>query len=263
MKLIDKVRQNPSLLGSYSTPPFAVQRAAVESDPKSIRYIHNPRPEIQAQAVLNGGITAYKLIENPSLEAKKALIKVNPEYVTSVACGDESLYEYAIRCDPLIITDLKKQPYRLQALALSLVRSPSTVIFDIPDLHENLVMQHLSTRPGDYSKFKNLPLLIELDLINQAKTVSNLESIFTMMRNPSTACQNRYVRVMVVLSTRQQANISNSKWWSGLSNRIDDSLKYELLRLVNYDNLSNFYRTRLKEIMEGTPELLTALTILD
>lgn len=263
MKIIEKVKQDPSILQSMSTPPIEVQRAAIKSDPLSIRYIKNPRPEIQAKAVVGGGMAAYRLISNPSMAAKKAAIHAHPAYVKVIGPQDPDLLEYAIRQMPSVAEELKGLPYWLQSLALNLSGNSKNLILNMPDPHEDLILDHLTKHPQEYSRFKTLPLKVEIDLIDKAPSASHLCSLFRGMKNPSTPCQNYYIRKMLAIAERDKFDLSAHYWWENLTSRIDYIHKLTLINVIDYARQHSYIKFQFKKIAAGASDIETALTLMD
>lgn len=263
MKMIDKVRSDPSILRNYSTPPIDLQRAAIDADPSSIRYINNPRPEIQELAVRKGSLMVYKLINAPSRLAKMALLNIMPKYIAAIGTEDEDLVELAIRKEPSVVVKLRNLPYRLQALAIELANRPQDFIGQIDNIHPDLVIDHLSKRPDDYQKFNRIPVQAEIKIIDDIQLSQKLVTVFNNMRNPSIVCQNYFLRKLFAI-TDHSFNFSLLPWWRNLSKYIDREFKMEMIARVasEIEMFTQQAQKRFYEILSNEPDLITALTIM-
>lgn len=259
MKLIDKVKIDPSIMRQFSTPPVDIQKAAIKADFKSIRYIKNPNQEIQCFAVKLGGLEAYKLINNPCYDAKKILAAVQPMKISRHIKVDEALMEIAIRANTDCVATFKEMPYRLQKLARDLSK-PVELINLIIDPHPDLVREYLKEK-NRISILKSVPPDVELEYLNNSKSFKHVISYFSQLRNPSLIAQKHYVSMVIAMARRENETLPPDVW-KGVSNRVDDDMKYEILHTV--DLSKNIERTMgdLRRIFRGNDALMSALTLM-
>lgn len=260
MKLIDKVKSTPSILADFATPPYKVQVEAIKADPTVIRYIRNPNPKIQTLAVQRGGWAAYNLIENPCRQAQVALVQRRPADVRKLPY-DEDLIAQAIRIHPEVVMRYKTLPYWLQKLAIETSKKKTDVMFLIKNPHPTLLKEYLAENPNLFSAFDQLPLEVELDLINACPDINSMVYKFSGFRNPSIAIQNHYVRAILAQATRAN-RIIDTYWWKNVSNKIDDELKFRIIELVNWASMTGTVGQQLKKLVTGSPELESALTLM-
>jgi len=260
VKLIDKVKKDPSLLRDYSTAPIAVQRAAIEADFNSIRYIKNPNQEIQCLAVRRGGITAYKLINSPCYDAKKVLAEMQPMKINKNIAVDETLMEIAIRANTDCVATFRTIPYRLQKLARELSK-PVEIINIIKDPHPDLVRDYLSEN-NRINSLNSVPPDVELEHLNRAKNAQEVYSLYGQLRNPTLVAQKHYVKMILAMSKRENMPFVSIASWRNVSGRIDEDLKYEILQNTNMAELDQRTMPILRSVFRGNETLMNALTIL-
>lgn len=259
MKLVDKVKQTPSLMSQFSTPPVAVQRAAITADFTTIKYVRNPSQEIQCLAVEKGGLTAYKLISNPCYEAKKVLAKQQPMVISRNLKMDETLMEIAIRANTDSVATFHDIPIRLQRLARELAGAVE-IINIIKNPHPDLVRDYLSegNRVGSLAY---LPNDIELEFLNNSKCFKDVLTRFRELRNPSLIAQSHYVKMLFAMAKREKETIPYDAW-KKVSSRIDEALKYEIFESIDFSKMNLTLMANLRSIFRGCDPLTSALTLM-
>lgn len=259
MKLIDKVKIDPSIMRQFSTPPVEIQKAAVKADFKSIRYIKNPNQEIQCLAVKHGGLEAYKLIDSPCYDAKKLLAALQPMKISRNIKLDETLMEIAIRANTDAVATFKEIPYRLQKLARDLSK-PVEIINIIKIPHPDLVREYLKEK-NRISLLSSVPPDVELEFLNESRDFKDVLRRFPQLKNPSLIAQKHYVSMIIAMAKRENETIP-SNGWRGVSHRIDEEMKYEILHNIDMTAMSGSLVSDLRRIFNGCPSLLSALTLM-
>lgn len=258
MKLVDKVRLDPSIMRNYSTPPINVQRAAITADFNTIKYIKNPNSEIQCLAVEKGGLAAYKLIVNPCYEAKKTLAKYQPMIISRNVKLDETLMEIAIRANTDSVATFQDIPLRLQRLAreLSAVELINIIRRPHPDVIRDYLKQNHRIGSLPY-----VPPEVELEYLNKSKCFKDVIVRFREFRNPSLIAQKHYVRMVFAMAQRENETIPYDAW-NRVSSRIDEDMKYEIMQNIDLARLHPSTIDHLRRIFSGCTPLQSALTLL-
>lgn len=135
--LLEKVRENPSLIAEVKNPIEELQLQAVSSMPQSIRYITHPTRKV-VQTVILTDPKALSYISNPRLEMIQLAVTLHPDAIRYVSHPSKKIQLIAVKSDPLVISYIRNPSTDAQMYVLNHYQPAEDSCFFQSDLHSVL-----------------------------------------------------------------------------------------------------------------------------
>ena len=257
-RIRDRIKQDPSLLLKFTTPPVALQEIAVKSDPMAIRYITNPRPSIQFMAVQQD-YQAIRFINDPCKQAKIAALVQNPIMIAMFGYDDFDLVKTALTRKPELISMIPNPTFEMQRIVYE---HGCTALYDCKEVHPHFVGLMLDGHMSRLSRFQcRIPFEYE-----QKHLENNSIGGFAHIRNPSPQAQELYLD-MCFDSIKQYPKLFSNPFQvitihRTLTNKIGYFYKEKLVSLLSEWPLGSEAFSIMRKIVSDVPELDIALTIM-
>lgn len=177
---VQRIKDNPCLIRSFSSPSEKLQLSAVQADPLSIQYIKHPTERVQHEVLLHGEEHIIR-INNPSLSSLLHVAKNAPEYLIYAKIDEDTqkelIYIYP-ECRDYILNDSPEKNITM------FEKDPEGFKRLSPTEHQ-LECVYFSISPNDTKKMETFLSDIDLPAELELRVVGDNVENFKYIKSPT------------------------------------------------------------------------------
>lgn len=177
---VQRIKDNPCLIRSFSSPSEKLQLSAVQADPLSIQYIKHPTERVQHEVLLHGEEHIIR-INNPSLSSLLHVAKNAPEYLIYAKIDEDTqkeLIDIYPECRDYILNDSPEKNIAM------FEKDPEGFKRLSPTEHQ-LECVYFSISPNDTKKMETFLSDIDLPAELELRVVGDNVENFKYIKSPT------------------------------------------------------------------------------
>lgn len=177
---VQRIKDNPCLIRSFSSPSEKLQLSAVQADPLSIQYIKHPTERVQHEVLLHGEEHIIR-INNPSLSSLLHVAKNAPEYLIYAKIDEDTqkeLIDIYPECRDYILNDSPEKNITM------FEKDPEGFKRLSPTEHQ-LECVYFSISPNDTKKMETFLSDIDLPAELELRVVGDNVENFKYIKSPT------------------------------------------------------------------------------
>lgn len=177
---VQRIKDNPCLIRSFSSPSEKLQLSAVQADPLSIQYIKHPTKRVQHEVLLHGEEHIIR-INNPSLSSLLHVAKNAPEYLIYAKIDEDTqkeLIDIYPECRDYILNDSPEKNITM------FEKDPEGFKRLSPTEHQ-LECVYFSISPNDTKKMETFLSDIDLPAELELRVVGDNVENFKYIKSPT------------------------------------------------------------------------------
>lgn len=177
---VQRIKDNPCLIRSFSSPSEKLQLSAVQADPLSIQYIKLPTERVQHEVLLHGEEHIIR-INNPSLSSLLHVAKNAPEYLIYAKIDEDTqkeLIDIYPECRDYILNDSPEKNIAM------FEKDPEGFKRLSPTEHQ-LECVYFSISPNDTKKMETFLSDIDLPAELELRVVGDNVENFKYIKSPT------------------------------------------------------------------------------
>lgn len=177
---VQRIKDNPCLIRSFSSPSEKLQLSAVQANPLSIQYIKHPTERVQHEVLLHGEEHIIR-INNPSLSSLLHVAKNAPEYLIYAKIDEDTqkeLIDIYPECRDYILNDSPEKNIAM------FEKDPEGFKRLSPTEHQ-LECVYFSISPNDTKKMETFLSDIDLPAELELRVVGDNVENFKYIKSPT------------------------------------------------------------------------------
>lgn len=177
---VQRIKDNPCLIRSFSSPSEKLQLSAVQADPLNIQYIKHPTERVQHEVLLHGEEHIIR-INNPSLSSLLHVAKNAPEYLIYAKIDEDTqkeLIDIYPECRDYILNDSPEKNITM------FEKDPEGFKRLSPTEHQ-LECVYFSISPNDTKKMETFLSDIDLPAELELRVVGDNVENFKYIKSPT------------------------------------------------------------------------------